>query len=161
MERARSVSGSVSVSAHCLRMVAGRRSGPVALEVSSERSSCRVCRVRRSAKPVVGAGAVVGTSSWLSGTVGRVNFVEKVTAKVLALSVGSWVHVPFASLSGGDCESRGVVVQESSVDPPPFFGVARELFKLRLEVVGVGVVGSGECVVGVLACVVVVRLSFL
>ena len=61
----------------------------------------------------------------------------------------------------GDGESWGFVVQELSVDPPPFFGVPRELFELRLEVVRVVVVGGGECVVSVLACVVVVGLSFL
>ena len=85
MERARSVSGSARVSAQCLSIVAGRRSGPVALEVSSECRSCRVCRVRRRVKPVVGACVVTGALLFASsGTDGSVNFVEKVFAKKLA-----------------------------------------------------------------------------
>ena len=61
----------------------------------------------------------------------------------------------------GNGQSWGFVVEELSVDPPPFFGVAREFFELCFEFVGVVVVGSGECVVRVFACVVVVVLSLL
>ena len=57
MERASKVSGRASVSEQCLSSVAGSRSGPVALEVSSELSSRRVCLVRKSMKLLV---SVVG-----------------------------------------------------------------------------------------------------
>ena len=110
IERASKVSGRASVSEQCLSSVAGSRSGPVALEVSSELSSRRVCLVRKSMKLLVSVvGALLCWFSWLLlsvGTDGSVNLDEKVFAKRLAFVVASCTQVPSRCLSGG-IERRG------------------------------------------------------
>ena len=109
MERASRVSGRARVSEQFLSKVAGSRSGPVALQVSSELRSRRVCLVRKSMKllvPVVSACLFSSLSSWFSsglwvGTEGSVNFDEKVLAKRLVFVVASCTQVPLFSFSGG------------------------------------------------------------
>ena len=116
MERASRVSGRASVLEQCLSRVAGSRSGPVALVVSSELRSRRVCRVRRSTKLLVSVGGAL--SFWFSslslsvscvgflGIEGSVNFVENVSAKRSAFVVASCTHVPSCFISSG-IERRG------------------------------------------------------
>ena len=87
----------------------------MALEASRVERRRRVWRVRRRRKEEVCAvlvrSFVVGVAVVSSGTVGRVNFVEKVRAKRLALSVASCVHVPLVFLRGGTFSRGGLLLR--------------------------------------------------
>ena len=100
--RARRVIGRASERAQCLRIMPGRRSGPVAFVASMEVRRRRVQRVRRREKfDMVG---VVSSSCVGVGGVGVAvsrKFRLKVVAKRLAFAAASCVQLPCSSLREG------------------------------------------------------------